>query len=787
MKLLRNIFSRGQGTAIKVVSLAIGLTVALVLIAKVELERNYNPCIVDKEHVYEVSEGFERSGQGYSEYDATPGGVIPAMCHYIPEIETGTRYTMFNSHEQLTTADGRHYGFGKTLFADSCFFDIFHTDIVQGDAKGMLSTSGQCLISQRLNEKMGGQMVGKTFCFMAAPGKAVTIGGIFRDYEENGSFYDLDIIMSMPTIGTFSYDGTSNLLGNDRYHSFVRLHADSDMKKVEAETDVMLREQLPWEDLRKAGFEQVTFRLHPVNESRMKDVQVKTTCTILAVVAVVMLFTAVMNYILVVISSLVGRARLVAIRKVLGAPRREFYLTTLAEAVVLLLLALLLMSLLLWLGQDLIRQLLGVGVGTLFSAQTIVVLTVVCLIVVVGCGLLPGYIYSRIPTTYAYRLFSENRRIWKLSLLAFQFVLSTMLISILSTIYRQYDYMLGKDMGYEYQDVAYIEIVNPSDSTFVLAREIEKLPGVTSTATCNSLPMQSQSGNNVMLPGDPRHLFNYACLYFVEPTILQTLGLTVVQGKGFTPLDHPGWLPEALVDEAFARKLQETTHCSDVVGMTMLSTEFGDEVPLTITGVVRNFTIGTMVDREERPAMMVNGNIYASYIMIRFQQLTPEAITAVGQLCDRMYPDASLNVKAYATELADSYQETQHTRDLIMIGCLASLLITLTGLIGYIRDEVQRRTRELAIRKVMGASTAEVQLLFLRSIAVIALPSIIVGVMLGWHFSSLLLQQFADKVALPWCIHVAVAIAVGIVITIVAYLQTRQLANSNPVNYLKNE
>jgi len=166
---------------------------------------------------------------------------------------------------------------------------------------------------------------------------------------------------------------------------------------------------------------------------------------------------------------MVGKARLVAIRKVLGAPKREFYLMTLREAALHLLLALLIMVLLLTAGQDWIRDLMGASVSTLFSIQTWLVLTAVCLIVLVCCGLLPGYIYSRIPMIYAYRLFTENKRIWKLSLLAFQFVLSTMLLCILSTIYRQYDYMLNKDLGYKYKDVAYIEIPQRSDSTFTLA------------------------------------------------------------------------------------------------------------------------------------------------------------------------------------------------------------------------------------------------------------------------------------------------------------------------------
>ncbi len=139
---------RRQGTLIKVTSLAVGLTVGLVLIARVELNRNYDRCIADKECVYQVGEMFQKMGEEAAEFENTPGGAIPAMCRYIPEIEVGTRWTYQFTDEKLTTEDGTHHDFEHAVFADSCFFDIFGTKILQGDAKMILSTPGQCLIAR---------------------------------------------------------------------------------------------------------------------------------------------------------------------------------------------------------------------------------------------------------------------------------------------------------------------------------------------------------------------------------------------------------------------------------------------------------------------------------------------------------------------------------------------------------------------------------------------------------------------------------------------------------------
>lgn len=783
-----NFFRKGQGAFIKITSLAIGLTVGLVLIAKVQLERNYDCCIVDKEHVYELQETFQRKGQEPQRYGSTSGGIAPVLGREIPEILTATRFTGQFSEEKLTLEDGKRHFFEEALFADSCFFDIFATNVLLGDAKRILSTAGQCMISQRLSEKIGGEVIGQTFCFASAPMKPMTIGGVFEDYPENSRCSRYDILMSMPSLGTYTWDGTGNLIGNDRYHSYVRMRPDADMDKVHSEIKQLLQRILPWDDLKQSGYTDASYELVSVAGQRMKDTTVRTTCMILSVVAFVMLFTAVMNYILVVISLLVNRARQVALRKVLGAPRREIYMMTLKEAGIHLAVALAMMMLLLMAGRDWIGELMGVGIATLFSRQTFMVLAVVCFIVLLCCGILPGVIYSRIPLTFAYRLYSENKRLWKLSLLAFQFVLSTMLLCVLSTIYRQYDYMLSKDMGYEYDLVAYVNVnALHGDSIYSLAREIERLPCVEKTAAAYSLFCEWQNGDNVLVPGSPQELFNCANLFFAEEGLVETMGLELVRGRDFKRVEHPGWTQEMLVDERFAQKMKEVAGIDDVIGRQFVNATVGDEYPMTVVGVVKNFMLGSLVTREERPMMVANGNVFTHHIMMKLQDMTSDNLQAVQQLCDRFYPDADLDVKPYAAELASCYNDTRHTRDLILIGCLASLLITLIGLIGYVRDEVQRRSRELAIRKVMGATMGQVQALFMRSIHIIALPSVIIGVVLGWYFSSLLMEQFAEKVPLRWVLFVDNAVEVLFVISVVVYLQTKRVANNNPIDYLKTE
>lgn len=781
------LFAKGHGSFIKILSLTAGLTIGLVLIAKVMLEYNFDACIKDKENVYKLHECFQREGEDPNEFGSTPGGIVPKMREYIPEIVSGTRYTGQFDNETLVMEDESKVVSESAILADTCFFDIFNSAVLTGNPRTILATPGQCMISKSLYETLGEDAVGKTFVFQSHPDKQMTIGGVFDDFDENTTMAKLDVIISMPSIGYFSWDGSENMVGNDRYRSYVRLRADADMQKVKEESNKMMEECMPWEDLKAAGYTSIDNKLVPISGAHMQDTSVRTTSIILLVVALVMLFTAVMNYILVVISSLVGRARQMAVRRSIGAPASEFYVNTIGEAGAHLAIALLLMTLILFIGQNGIKDLLGVSVSTLFSAQTMLVIITVCLIVLLTCGLLPAYIYSHIPLVYAYRKFSENRKVWKLSLLAFQLVLSAMLLSILVVVSRQYDYLLNKDLGYDYKDVAYISINFEGDEPYSFAREIEKLSCVESTTCAYSLFCSRQNGDNAMVPDNPRELFNCANMFFAGSSLVKTMGLELVEGEGFSTLEKSSWREELLVDENFARKLQETTGWDDVIGRYIINATVGNKYPVKIVGVVKNFTIGSLVMPDTRPMMVINGNVLANYILIRFDHLTPENVMKVQELCDSMYPDRDFIVKPYANELASGYTETLRTRNLITIGSIASLLIMLIGLIGYVRDEVQRRSKELAIRKVLGANLIELQGLFVRSIAIIALPSVLTGSCLGYYLSTILMEQFPNKIALSLWMFAVSALSVLLLTLIVILIQTYKVALANPVESIRTE
>ena len=204
----------------KIISLGIGLTIGLVLIAKVHFENTYDNFYPDGDRIYRVYEKFFMNGE-VGDHGQTPAGVIPLLKQETPEIEAATRYTYFRGNSPFTMSDNKHRLKATFILADSCLFDVLPRPMLIGDPKQVLSQPMYVLVSDEIAERIGGNVMGKRFEIDDAPGQALTIGGVFKKLPDNTE-QSYDIIVSLSSISKFMWDGTHMLTGNDRYQSYVK-------------------------------------------------------------------------------------------------------------------------------------------------------------------------------------------------------------------------------------------------------------------------------------------------------------------------------------------------------------------------------------------------------------------------------------------------------------------------------------------------------------------------------------------------------------------------------------
>lgn len=781
---LRSLFKKGRSNGIKILSLGVGLAMGLVLISKVCFERSFDKFYPDSDRIYRLHENIIRDGE-YKSYGQVSGGVATAMQVEIPEVEKATRLTYIGGDKELfKTQDGNRYSARYVVMGDTNVFDLLPRPILIGDPKETLSRPGYVMISNRIAKLLGGaeQAVNKEFEFESSPGQIYTIGGVFEDVPEN-SHLRFEIVASLEGMSKWSRE---NWLGNDRYLGYVKLYPGTDPESLTTAIREMQGRHCDLEEVKKAGID-LTYSLVPLMDMHSNSDEVKSMNSLLSFLAFVLIFTAAMNYVLIVISTLINRTKEVAVHKCYGASDKNLFGMIMSETCLHMLISLLLAAFLIVLFRTKTEELLGATLGALFSTQTIVILIGVCIVIFFITGLIPTYMFLRIPVAAAFRNFKESRRYWKLSLLFIQFLATAYLVALLSVINKQYDYMVNVDPGYAYEKLAYCSTQGVEESVRNTAiEELRKIPEVDKVSACYDLPISGMSGNNVSLPGDDRELFNIADMYWVKDDFFSLMEIPVIEGEVFRSDGSAS--NKVMVSRSFVEKMEQVAGWTgSAIGKNIIITEHSQNgEPFTICGVYEDVCIGSTGNPDTRPTALFYDR-YAPMILIKFHEMSPENIKKAQKVLEDVMPDRNVTVTAYYMDMIDLYKDSRTFRDSVMIGGIVTLIIALIGLLGYTSDETNRRGREIAIRKVNGATAWSILKMISKDISYIAIPAIVIGMTVAYYSGTGWLEKFTEKAPIGFFIFLAGAMMVYVLIIACVLYRAWAVSNSNPVDSLKSE
>jgi putative ABC transport system permease protein len=784
----RTLFRKGRNNLIKILSLSVGLALGLVLIAKVYFEQSYNNFFPDREYIYQVQSNY-KMGEQAIDFLQTSGGVVVGMKDLIPEVETVTRYTLLAQDDVFSTDDKRKYT-ATFILADSCLFDVLPRPILSGDAKEILSRPMYVMISEEIARNMGGieRAVGQTIQIESSPGRKLTVGGVFETLPKN-THLDYDVVISLSSIKQFMHDGSLNWFGNDRYLSYVKLTPGATPQSIRPGIDRVREKYLDNAMLQQAGLA-IDYSIFPLTDVHTLNKEVTQMMWLLGILAFALLFTAVMNYLLVVVSSLVNRAKEMAVHKCYGASEGNLYGKMLSETFTDMSVSLLVGTGLIFAFRGAILSLLGTDIGNLFTPASCLLLGAICLIVFLAASLIPGYLFARIPVAMAFRRFSENKRFWKLGLLFVQFIAAGFFVTLLAIVGRQYNHMINDNPGYNYDNMAYCNLSGiDADQRRTALEEVSRLPEVARVTSADNLLLDGYfAGNNIQLPNDDRQLFNVADHYSVSDGYFDIMQIPLVEGRSFTERMEDS--REVMVSHSFAERMKEFVDWPDgVVGKSIFVSEHSrsKDQTFTICGVYEDVRMGTIGNQDDRPSVMFYTSTARHNLLIKFHEQTPEAMVKVSDVLAKLLPNKTVVVNSYSVEMVNRYSDSRKFRDSVMIGGIVTLLILLIGLLGYTNDEMNRRRKETAIRKINGATVAEILQLFLTDISRMALPALILGCAAAWYIAEGWLEKFAEKASLPFLLFAVCGLAVLAAILSAVGLNCYRAANENPAVNIKAE
>lgn len=770
------------------------MAIAVILIAKVCFELSYDNSYQDIDRIYKIRTGIHRQGED-KDFSQVSGAVAPGFKAEVPGVLEATRFTgIFNSENFIIDDEGSKVG-AEHLLADSCFFRIFNRSFLAGDPEAALkSWSGEVAVSRTFAEKLGGieDAVGKQIANEDNPDLKLTVCGVYEDFPKNGSIH-ADVILSIEAMSKWSLN---NWVGNDRYIAFVKLAKDVDPTSLKDAIHEMQKAHQPLEEMEKSGVS-LWYFLASFSKEHSSQPEVRNLVFILSIIAVLLLLVSIMNYVLVAISDVIRRAREVGVRKCYGAQPWDINKILLKETAWNLGISLAVAALLIFAFRGAVESLLGVPVKDLVTPLSAWIIVGIVILVFLVSAVIPARMFTKIPISSAFRGYKESKRRWKISLLAFQFAINAVLVSLVLIVSFQYRRVLNADPGYEYSNLVY-ETFPSYDQTKMnaIAGALRQLPEVEAAELTYVSPLERASGNNVNLPGDDRELFNVADEYGASEGFFNMMGFRLVEGT------VPKGPDDVAVSKSFVTKMAAFANWSDgAVGKVVGITEHGQ---VTICGVYEDYVIGSVTDPDYRPSIRfcwskdfitdeakANGAYDWSRLMqtlvVKLTEVTPETMRKVEKTIREVAPDSDAEVKSYAETFRSLYDPTRQMKRTYTLGALFALLIAVIGLISYVRDENYRRSAEIAVRKVNGAQSSEIVSMLVMDVLKVALLAILIGDIGAWLVAHYWLQQFALKITLsPLFFIVADLIVLAIIIATIV-LGSLRIAHTNPVESLKND
>ncbi|GHT20973.1 ABC transporter permease [Bacteroidia bacterium] len=768
--------SRGNNL-IKIISLSLGLLIGLLLFSRVAYEASFDNFYHDVDNLYLLQNKSIIGGENHGASHIVMAPMAPALNDEFPEVACATS-VFANRGKEPFFFEGSKFDL-KPLFADSLFFKTMGVRVLSGDDR-LLGVADNLFISDKAAQLLFGNEnpIGQTLMYMH--NYPYTIQGVFENIPNNNTLRG-DVVIAFANVRKQFGLGV-DWDGGESFWGVVRLVAGANPSAINQKIPDVWRKHFDYDGMAAAGFVS-TFYLSPFKTLHSEDSGVHSTAIIMSSLALIMLLVATLNYVLISISSLVKRAKGVGIHKCNGASSGSIFGMFMYETAILVLLSLLLVVGALFVFRASIDTLMNVPLAEIFSLSNLWVSGLVVLFLFLMGGILPARIFSAIPVTQIFRAFTNNKRRWKQLLLFFQFVGITFVTLMLIIAVKQYNLLINKDLGYNSENIVYFKMngvkgQNGEETTQniqLLQQELARFPFIETSATSMSIPMgysgaiiRDDEGNTLFSGRYEAADYNY----------ISTMQMEFVNGGNFTA---PG---QVIVTEEFVKKMGWKDNPIGKEVNVNLETGYGGK----IVGVLKDYASAPLYAGDGYPPVLIEGlSICRNILNLRLTGITPENMQALDNKLVELYPTDEMGLTLLKERIDSEYTEVRTVKNIILVACIFILLITLMGLIGYVGDEIQRRRKEIAIRKINGATISNILRLITRNLAFIALPAIVLAATGAYFVGELVLQMFTVKAALNAPVFIGGSLAILLVLTAVAIIKSWRIANENPSKTVSSE
>jgi putative ABC transport system permease protein len=798
----RNLLKNKRISAINIAGLAIGMATCLIIMLFVQHELSFDRYNEKADRMVRVVFQGMVGGERLNEAHVMPP-VAQTLLAEFPEVQEATRLRQVGA--PLITCEGKSLKNQDVAFVDVNFFEVFTLPLVQGDAKTALSQPNSVVISRAVAQKLfdNEDPIGKVLTFKGwdNPHK---ITGVIDRVPDNSHFH-FDLFTSMA--GMPEAQQPSWMVSE--FYTYLVLPEGYDHKKLEAKLPMVLDKYLSPQLEQAMGMTLAAFRktgndlglhLQPLTDIHLHsdfafdlaphgDVRY---VYIFGAIAVFMLLIAGINFMNLSTAGASKRAREVGVRKVMGSKKGDLVQQFLLESILMAMAGLVLALALVDLALPLFNQLAGKNLDLQLTASPWLLpgLVLFGLFTGVLAGSYPAFFLSAFHPGAVLKgstAFTGSGRSIGLrsGLVVFQFFLSITLMVSTAVVYRQLQFIQQAKLGYDKDAVLVLpDLWALGQNEAAFRQQIRQDPRVAGASYSGYLPAGASFNNNFFLyTGENQSQMVKTLRYDVDEQYIPTLGIQIAAGRNFLPemtTDSSG----IILNEAAVRAFGWT---NDVIGQTLThSDNQGVKKTYRVIGMVQDFHFKSLHERISPLVMVQGGNSGAAILKVK----TTDVSGLLSDLKNRWATFTAEEPFTYAfldERIYETYQSERKTGAILGIFAGLTIFVACLGLFGLAIFTAEQRTKEIGVRKVLGATAASVVQLLSKDFLKLVLIAYLVACPVAWWVMDQWLQDFAYRTSIGWDVFAAAGLAaMGIAFLTVSF-QSVRAALANPVKSLRSE
>ena len=778
----RNIYKNKAFSFINIVGLAAGLAVSFCIIIYITHDLSYDKHLNNYNSIYRVDSDWKENNWRTA---STCLPLAEIAKEQIPEIESYTRLAFWKSIKVLNKE--KVFKFDKTYFADPSILNVFSIPLEYGDPQKALLKPHSIILSEKVALKCFGKInaLGEFLKVQLDTNTVlVQVTGIFKE-ENSPSTVNPMIILPLRLGKELNYFfEPENWSRIQTVMTYFILNKNADIKLLEKELKSLSDDSMTGRD-RKAY--NIKFHIIPLSETYYtKTVFVPLplidldNIIIYSGIVILILLLACINFVILTTAKSSVRNIEMGVRKVIGAQKKDIALLLIVESTLTSLLAFPLSVIFIELifpnFEKIINQAIYSGFYNSFTF--LFAFLMVSILVGILSGLYNAISFSRTnPANILRKRFNAgNKKInLKRMLISFQMITFISLIIVSIVLNSQLEFTHKKDMGYNADNILFIQCFGLQNKTEVLKNSLGNTPGIVDMAyTSQYFPYKRGNRFQVSNINDPGQVYAFG-VPIIGYDYPRLINMKLIEGKFPTATNSKG---KVLINETAARVLG----LKSPVGKKLLVQKVLEK---EIIGVVKDFNLNSLHDKI-RPVAMLLGN-FDSFLVVKYNPIQLPSIIASIKTAWSKVSGAPISITFSSDKIDDMYGEELRFSKAINLFTGLAIIIGAMGLFGVVLFSTRQRVKEIGIRKILGASVYKIFALVLKEVFVLVILSSIIASPIAYYFMNKWLQDFAYRIEISWWIF-AMAGGIALLITLVTVsFQAIKAATTNPVDTLRYE